>query len=114
MNLISREELKTKLDRGDKFKLVMTLGEWAYHAKHIPGSLHFNTVEDALRDLKPEDEIIVYCTDPACIASIAAYRELERRGYAHVRRYADGIEDWEAAGYPLAGTLVQIEAHETG
>jgi hypothetical protein len=27
MNLISREELKEKLDRGDKFKLVNALGD---------------------------------------------------------------------------------------
>ena len=33
MNLISREELKEKLDRGDKFKLVNALGEWAFEAK---------------------------------------------------------------------------------
>ncbi len=48
MNVISREELKVKLDRGDDVKLVMTLGEWAYRAKHIPGSLHFTTPEEAL------------------------------------------------------------------
>jgi hypothetical protein len=47
MNLISRDELKATLDRGDNIKLVMTLGEWAYRAKHIPGSLHFTTPEEA-------------------------------------------------------------------
>jgi hypothetical protein len=30
------EELKKKLDRGDNFKLVNALGEWAFDAKHIP------------------------------------------------------------------------------
>jgi hypothetical protein len=35
MNLISREELKEKLDHGDKFKLVNALEEWAFNAKHI-------------------------------------------------------------------------------
>jgi hypothetical protein len=30
MNLISREGLKEKLDRGDKFKLVNALGERAF------------------------------------------------------------------------------------
>lgn len=34
MNLISREELKEKLDRGDKFKLVNALGEWAFNEAH--------------------------------------------------------------------------------
>ena len=40
MNLIDRDELKARLDREDDFKLVMVLGEWAYRAKHIPGSLN--------------------------------------------------------------------------
>jgi hypothetical protein len=38
-DLISCEELKEKLGRGDDFKLVMVSGEWEYRAKHIPGSL---------------------------------------------------------------------------
>lgn len=32
MNLISREELKEKLDRGDDFKLVMVLGDFHFRA----------------------------------------------------------------------------------
>jgi hypothetical protein len=45
MNLISREELKEKLDRGDKFKLVNALGEWAFNAKHIPGSINISNIQ---------------------------------------------------------------------
>jgi hypothetical protein len=60
MDLISREELKTKLDRGDEFKLVMALGEWAFRAKHIPGSLNVSNPDKAAMLLKPEDEIVVY------------------------------------------------------
>ena len=48
MQLISREELKQKLERGDRFKLVMALGDWQYRAKHIPCSLHFPTRQEAL------------------------------------------------------------------
>ena len=44
MNLISREELKEKLDRGDKFKLVNALGEWAFEAKRIPGSINIRNM----------------------------------------------------------------------
>jgi rhodanese-related sulfurtransferase len=103
MDIIQREELKAKLDRGDDFKLVMALGEWAYRAKHIPGSLNYATVEEALQALKPEDEIVVYCSDVHCPASAAAYHMLRGRGYGNVRRYAGGLLDWEAAGYPLEG-----------
>jgi hypothetical protein len=35
-DLISGEELKEKLERGEDFKLVIALGEWEYKAKHIP------------------------------------------------------------------------------
>ena len=54
MNLISREELKEKLDRGDKFKLVNALGEWAFNAKHIPASINISKIEDARKILDPK------------------------------------------------------------
>jgi rhodanese-related sulfurtransferase len=101
MNLIARDELWEKLKRGDEFKLVMTLSALAYQAKHIPTSLHFDTAEDMLAALDQGEEIIVYCADRHCAASIYAYRLLERRGYRHVHRYPGGVADWEQARYPL-------------
>jgi hypothetical protein len=53
MKLIVREELKEKLDRGDKFKLVNALGEWAFNAKHIPSSINISKIEDARSILIP-------------------------------------------------------------
>ena len=106
MNLISREELKEKLDRGDKFKLVNALGEWAFNAKHIPGSVNISNIQDAKKMLNSDDDIVVYCSNPVCIASIVGYQLLTRMGYSKVRRYAGGIADWEQAGYPLEGNFV--------
>jgi rhodanese-related sulfurtransferase len=106
VRLIDREELKARLDRGDDVKLVLALEEWAYRAKHIPGTLFFPTVQAALRELKPDDDIVVYCSNPACSASILAYQGLVARGYRNVRRYAGGLLDWEDAGYPLEGEAV--------
>ena len=108
MKLITREELKEKLDRGDDFKLVMTLSEWAFQAKHIPGSLHVDRPEKTAGLLDPEDEIVVYCSNVACTASQMAYHYLTTQGYQNVRRYAGGIQDWETAGYPLAGEMVGV------
>jgi rhodanese-related sulfurtransferase len=101
MNLIGRDELRAKLDRGDAFKLVMTLSSFAYEAKHIPKSLHFETVEETLAALDRDDEIVVYCADVHCVASIYAYVLLERAGFTRLHRYAGGVADWEQAGYPL-------------
>jgi rhodanese-related sulfurtransferase len=103
VSLISREELKEKLDRGDEFKLVMTYHEWAYKSKHIPDSINIDTSEDALELLDPADEIVVYCTNSACNASVKAYKFLVSHEFKNVRRYAGGLLDWEQAGYPLVG-----------
>jgi hydroxyacylglutathione hydrolase len=103
MTRISREELKAKLDRHEDVKLVMVLNDWAFRTKHILGSLHFNTPEEALGALKKDDEIIVYCSGVPCVASQWASQWLEARGYRNVYYYAGGLADWEAAGYPLEG-----------
>jgi len=105
VKLIDREELKEKLDSGDDFRLVMALGEWAYRAKHIPGSLHFSTIEEGLKALDREDDIVVYCSNPSCVASVFAYKTFTENGYGNVRRYAGGLEDWEEAGYPIEGEM---------
>ena len=60
VNLISRGELKEKLDRGDDFKLVMVLGGWHFQAMHIPGSVNVYAPEVAKELLNPKDEIVIY------------------------------------------------------
>lgn len=61
MKLISRDRLKTKLDREDDFKLVFVLGKWHYDHKHIPGSIHVDSSEVAGELLDEENNIVVYC-----------------------------------------------------
>ena len=106
MKLITRQELKAKLDRGDDFKLVMVLGEYAFNAKHIPGSINIPAPQPDSELLNPDEEIVVYCSDPGCHASVDAFYTLEAGGYTKVRRYAGGVQDWEEAGYPLEGEMV--------
>lgn len=109
---ISREELKGKLDRGDDFKLAMALSPWAFEAKRIPGSINIVS-EGQSRGLmteglmSPADEIVVYCTGGDCMSSVQAYKRLVELGFTNVRHYAGGLSDWEAAGYPLEGSLVK-------
>ena len=108
MRLISRADLKSKLDRSENVKLVFTLGQWQYETRHIPGSLNIPcspglfASREGLESLKPEDEIVVYCSSDLCYASIAVYYLLTQRGFRNVSRYAGGLEDWYEAGYPLA------------
>jgi rhodanese-related sulfurtransferase len=110
---ITREELWEKLQRGDDFKLIMALNRWAFEAKHIPGSIHFDTPAELYAAVAPDDEVVVYCSHVDCLSSVAMYRELVRRGYTNVRRYSGGLLDWEDAGLPLEGTMVD-DAAEAG
>lgn len=65
---ISRDELKQKLDRGDRFFLVETLPENAYHHAHLPKAI--NVPREQVKELAPillpdpEAEIVVYCASP--------------------------------------------------
>jgi 3-mercaptopyruvate sulfurtransferase SseA len=105
--VISREELKQKLDRGDKFKLVMALPEWAYRAKRIPGSIDASNAADLLARVKTSDEIVVYCSNKDCMSSAMAFQFLMHKGYTNVRHFPGGLLEWEQAGYPLEGEMVQ-------
>jgi rhodanese-related sulfurtransferase len=114
MRLISAQELKAKLDLGEPLKLVNALGEWEYRAAHVPGSLHFSTSEETLRELGVDDEIVVHCSNPSCMASVALYQLLERNGYRNLRRFAGGLQAWQEAGYPLEGEMVDARGDGPG
>ena len=103
VRVISADELKAKIERGDDFRLVNALGAWEFRAKRIPGSEHFADLKQALDALDPGDEIVVYCSNPACRASHKMYTELVGHGFERVRRFEGGLLAWEDAGYPLEG-----------
>jgi rhodanese-related sulfurtransferase len=105
MNLISREELKQSLD-ARTVKLVFVQSEWQYRAMHIPGSINVPSEEEALKTLKPDDNIVVYCVNDLCPISVSVYNFLVDYGFKKVRRYAGGLTDWDNAGYPLEGEMV--------
>jgi rhodanese-related sulfurtransferase len=113
---ISRQELADEIarrqgqqgreDPQDPFRLVMALNEFAYRAKHIPGSLFFPTAAQMFDQLGKQDDIVVYCSNVDCHASLAVYRALLDHGYTNVRHYPGGLFDWESAGLPLEGDWV--------
>jgi len=68
VSTISREELQSKLDRGDDFVLVETLPEEQYRHTHLPGAV--NLPPDSIRGSAPnlltekDVDIVVYCAKP--------------------------------------------------
>ena len=100
---IDRDELRGKIGRDPRLKLIMAGSDWAFRAKHLPGSLHFHSAEETLTAVVPEDEVVVYCSNVDCHASLNTYQALLDHGFTNVRHYAGGLLDWEAAGLPLEG-----------
>ena len=68
MKTISRDELKLKIDRRDKFLLVETLPRTSYQHAHLPGAI--NLPPDQVKELAvlvlPDKaaDIVVYCAKP--------------------------------------------------
>jgi rhodanese-related sulfurtransferase len=62
---ITRDELKKKIDRRDKFALVDVLAEDYFRLGHLPGAV--NMPMDRVKDLAPRlvpdknADVVVYC-----------------------------------------------------
>lgn len=102
---INREELKRKIDRGERFVLLETLAPEHFRHAHLPGALNMppDRVNELASALVPDKQtqVITYCAGTKCHASLEAARELSALGYAKVGHYAGGKADWTAAGLPL-------------
>jgi rhodanese-related sulfurtransferase len=62
---ISRDELKSKIDRREKFALVDVLAEDSFRQSHLPGAV--NIPMDRVKELAPRllpdknADVVVYC-----------------------------------------------------
>jgi rhodanese-related sulfurtransferase len=68
LQTISRDELKGKIDRKERFILVETLPRAAYDHAHLPGAINLppDQVKSQAPKLLPDKraEIVVYCASP--------------------------------------------------
>jgi rhodanese-related sulfurtransferase len=102
MKLIDRSTLRTKLGRAT---LVEALPEKYYREGHLPGAKHLP--HDQVRQLAPavlphkDAEIVVYCANPECESSTDTADRLLALGYANVRHYPGGKDEWRSSGLPL-------------
>lgn len=101
--LITRDELKAAVESGS-VTVVDALGGEYYAKQHLPGALALAPGDvDALAAAVLPDRaaaIVTYCSNPACPNSGQVADRLTALGYANVRKYRDGIEDWVSAGLP--------------
>ena len=97
------DEIKTRLDRGDKFVLVDVREESEWQKDHLPGALHMSKgvierdVEQKVPDLNTE--MVLYCGGG--FRSALAADNLQRMGYTNVTSMDGGVRGWREKGYPL-------------
>ncbi len=63
--IITREELKSKIDGNEDFTLLEILGENAYRKAHLPGAIRMKDL-DLIPELLPDKsaEVVTYCSSP--------------------------------------------------
>jgi len=101
--LISRDALQAAIDTGT-VTVVDALGGDYYAKQHLPGAVALapGDVDAMAATVLPDKNaaIVTYCTGPSCPNSSQVATRLTVLGYANVRKYAEGIEDWTEAGLP--------------
>ena len=104
VDTITRDELKGLLEAGEDVVLVEALPEKYYREAHLPGALNLpHDAVDALAPVLLPDKaapIVVYCASAPCKNSGLAAERLAELGYANVRDYHEGKQDWIEAGLP--------------
>ena len=96
-------EIKKRMDRGDKFLLVDVREESEFAKDHLPGAIHLGKgvierdIEGRVPDLNTE--MILYCGGG--FRSALAADNLQKMGYTNAISMDGGIRDWRERNFPL-------------
>jgi rhodanese-related sulfurtransferase len=97
------DDVKKRMDRGDKFLLVDVREESEFAKDHLPGAIHLGKgvierdIEARVPDL--DAEMILYCGGG--FRSALAADNLQKMGYTNVISMDGGIRGWREKSYPL-------------
>ncbi len=97
------DEIKRRLDHGDKFMLVDVREESEFANNHLPGAVHLGKgiierdIEARVPD--PNTELVLYCGGG--YRSALAADNLTKMGYTNVISMDGGIREWREKNYPL-------------
>ena len=104
--MVSTEQLKQRLDAGEKLLLLDVRPEEGYHGElgHIPAATHIPLNElpqrlDELGDYLEQPVLIICRTDKM---SSQAAQLLAQHGFADVHVVKMGMVDWNKQGYPVS------------
>ena len=99
---VTIHDVKPRLDRGEKFRLVDTREESEWAKGHLPGATHLSkgVIERDVEERIPDKsaEIILYCGGG--FRSALAADNLQKMGYTNVKSMDGGWRAWSEAGFP--------------
>ncbi len=97
------DDVKKRLDRGDKFVLVDVREDSEWAADHLPGAIHLGkgVIERDIENAVPDtnSELILYCGGG--FRSALAADNLQKMGYKNVISMDGGVRGWREKGYPM-------------
>jgi len=97
------DQVKTKLDRGEKFHLVDVREESEWAKDHLPHAVHMGkgVIERDIEKQLPDTsaQIVLYCGGG--FRSALAADNLQKMGYQNVFSMDGGIRGWREKNYPL-------------
>jgi rhodanese-related sulfurtransferase len=97
------DDVKAKLDRGEKLILIDVREESEYAKDHIPGAIGLGKgiIERDIETRVPDKgaQIILYCGGG--FRSALAADNVQKMGYANVWSMDGGHRGWREKGYPL-------------
>ncbi len=97
------DQVKAKLDRGERFHLVDVREESEWAKAHLPQAEYLGKgiIERDIEQRIPDTtaEIVLYCGGG--FRSALAADNLQKMGYTRVLSMDGGIRGWREAGYPL-------------
>jgi rhodanese-related sulfurtransferase len=100
---VTIDDVKAKLDRGEKFLLIDVREESEYAADHLPGAVHLSKgiIERDVEDRVPDQNtpMVLYCGGG--FRSALAADNLQEMGYTNVLSMDGGIRGWREKGFAL-------------
>jgi rhodanese-related sulfurtransferase len=99
---ITKEQLKERLDRGDKPTILDVRLKYAYEHSTVklPGAIRVSPQQISAAGLTPGVEIVAYDSDPNELTSTFVAGELKRMGF-RVTVLKGGVPEWLAANFPI-------------
>jgi len=97
------DEVKARMDRGQKFVLIDVREESEFAKDHLPSAIHMGKgvierdIEGRVPD--PGTPLVLYCGGG--FRSALAADNLQKMGYRNVLSMDGGIRGWREKGFPL-------------